>query len=211
MNIGILGTGDVATNLAAGLSRAGHAIKLGSRDPSKAKVPTALGKSVSVGTLAAAAAFGDVVIVAVPFPSVKETIERIGANALRGKIVVDATNVLSPSYDWALGFTTSGAEELAKLVPSAKVVKAFNHQFAPNMATGLLAGQRLLCLVAADDAQAKRVVMDLAAGIGFRAVDAGPLKSARYLEAMGMQLIQLGYGVKMGTAIGYAFVRDPGS
>ena len=155
-------------------------------------------------------AWADVVILAVPWDAHAEIAGTLGS-ALDTKPVVDVSNVLTPSYELALGFTTSGAEELQKLVPRAKVVKAFNTVFAKNMSTGKLLGERLTALVAGDDAGSKGMVRKLAEGIGFDSVDAGPLKSARYLEPLGMLNISLGYGLKMGTDIGFRLVKKGGA
>ncbi len=205
MRIGFLGTGNVASQLALGLSKAGHGVKFGSRNPNEAReriVKLGIG---SVGSHSEASEFGEIMILAIPYSAVSESIS--AAWKLDGKIIIDVTNPLTPSFDWAIGFTTSGAEEIAKLLPEAQIVKAFNHVFAENMATGRLGQVALMALVAGDNAGAKQVVMSLARDIGFDAVDAGPLKSARYMEALGMQLIALGYDQKMGTGIGFSFAR----
>ena len=203
MNVGILGTGHVGSSLATGLSRGGHAVKLGSRDPASARVETA--KGVTVGTYAEALAFGEVVILAVPFKVVREAIAAVGANAFAGKTLVDATNPFPPPQGW--GSSTSGAEEIAKLVPGAKVVKAFNHVFAHLMATGRLGTTKLLALVAGDDAHARNVASRLAADIGFDVVNAGPLTSARYMEGMALMNIHLAYDRGMGPDIGFVLAR----
>ncbi|MGC1454254.1 MAG: NADPH-dependent F420 reductase [Nitrospirota bacterium] len=195
MKIAIIGKGNVGKALAEGLRRAGNEVRFGSTDPKESP------REVS--------AWADVVILAVPWGAHAEIARTIGS-ALDGKPVVDVSNVLTPSFELALGFTTSGAEELQKLVPGAKVVKAFNTVFAQNMSTGRLRGERLTVLVAGEDAGTKGIVRKLAEGIGFDSVDAGPLKSARYLEPLGMLNITLGYGLKMGTDIGFRLVKKSG-
>jgi hypothetical protein len=129
-------------------------------------------------------------------------VQEIGA-VLTGKTVVDVTNALGPDRNLAVGFTTSGAEELQKKLPRSKVVKAFNTVFAQHMDTGKLGDKPLTAFVAGDDAAAKKTVLELARQIGFDAVDAGPTKNARLLEPFGFFNIQLGYGLKMGTQIGF--------
>jgi predicted dinucleotide-binding enzyme len=194
--IAIIGKGNVGKALAEGLRRAGNEVRFGSTDPKESP------SEVS--------AWADVVILAVPWGAHAEIARTIGS-ALDGKPVVDVSNVLTPSFELALGFTTSEAEELQKLVPRAKVVKAFNTVFAQNMSTGRLRGERLTVLVAGEDAGTKGIVRKLAEGIGFDSVDAGPLKSARYLEPLGMLNITLGYGLKMGTDIGFRLVKKSGN
>jgi len=194
--IAIIGKGNVGNALAEGLRRAGNEVRFGSKDPKESP------RDVSI--------WADAVILAIPWGAHAE-IARIMGNALDGKTVVDVSNIMTPSFDLAIGFTTSGAEELQKLMPKAKVVKAFNTVFAQNMSTGKLLGERLTALVAGDDAASKDMVRKLAEGIGFDSVDAGPLKSARYLEPLGMLNISLGYGLKMGTDIGFRLVKKPGA
>ena len=86
-------------------------------------------------------------------------------------------------------------------------VKAFNTVFAQNMATGQVKGRKLSLFVASDDRGAKEKVLGLGRELGFDAVDAGPLQNARGLESLGFFQIQLGYGLKMGTDIGFTLVH----
>jgi predicted dinucleotide-binding enzyme len=106
-----------------------------------------------------------------------------------------------------LGFSTSGAEELQKKIPKARVVKAFNTQFAQQMDSGKLGGEQLTVFVAGDDTGAKDDVKAVAGAIGFSAIDAGPLANARLLEPLGYLNIQLGYMLGLGTGIGLKLVR----
>ena len=91
--------------------------------------------------------------------------------------MVDVTNALDKQMNWALGYSTSGAEELQKKLPKARVVKAFNTVFAQHMDSGRLDGEPLTAFAAGDDATAKADVLERE--IGFAAVDAGPLRNAR--------------------------------
>ncbi len=188
----MIGKGNVGTALGAGLERSGHQVRYGHRDP-RESVP-------------AAAEWGEVIVLAVPYPQAGNAAEAIGERA-DGKALVDVTNVIGPQGEMAVGLTTSGAEDLQEMLPRAKVVKAFNTVFAQNQATGRVGDERLTAFVAGDDEEAKRTVLALAEGIGFEPVDCGPLSAARYLEPMGMQLIALGYGLGMGADIGYRLVR----
>lgn len=188
--IAIIGQGKVGQALEKGLTRAGHDVRTVGRAPAKVKD---------------AAAWADVVVLAVPFTELDNVLRDLGG-AEAGKPLVDLTNVLTPDYRLALGFTTSGAEEL-QMKTRAKVVKAFNTVFAETMASGKVKGQPLTLLAAGDDAAAKKRVLDLARDLGFDAVDAGPLENARLLEPLGYLNIQLGYTLKMGTGIGFKLVR----
>ena len=190
--IGILGDGNVGGALARGLKRSGREVKAVGND--KAAIRDT-------------AAWADTVIVAVPFGAVDDVVRTAG-DALEGKTVVDVTNALDNQMNLALGFTTSGAEELQKKLPKARVVKAFNTVFAQHMDSGRLDGEPLTAFAAGDDAQAKAEVLELERAIGFDAVDAGPLKNARLLEPLGYFNIQLGYGLKMGTDTGFKLMHS---
>jgi predicted dinucleotide-binding enzyme len=192
MKIGIIGKGHVGNALATGLSHAGHEIKFGHRDPQE--------------PVAEAAKWGEVIIFAVPHDAVANVAEAVGS-AADGKVLVDVTNAIGDNMGLAVGFSTSAAEELQKMLPKARVVKAFNTVFAPNQSKGRLGGEQLTLFVAGDDASAKETVMRFGREIGFDSVDVGPLKSARYLEPMAILLINMGYGLGMGTGIGFRLVK----
>jgi predicted dinucleotide-binding enzyme len=192
MKIGIIGKGNVGSALAAGLRRKGHEIKFGHSDP---KEPAS-----------EAAKWGEVIILAVPHRAAADAAKAVGS-AANGKTVIDVSNALTANMEWAIGFTTSAAEEIQKMLPKAHVVKAFNTIFAQNQSTGKVGDEELTLFVAGDDAKAKQTVMQLGRDIGFDPVDAGPLKSARYLEPMGMLMINLGYPLGMGPKIGIRLVK----
>ena len=188
--IAIIGKGHVGSALNDGLKRASYETRM-------------TGKGSGVRE---AAAWGEIVILAVPFNAVDAVVAELGG-AIDGKPVVDVTNALGPRMELALGFTTSGAEQLQKKAPSAKVVKVLNTVFAQNMGSGMVKGKAISCFAAGDDAAAKGLVMQLCRDIGFDSVDAGPLVNARWLEAMGYLHIQLGYALGMGTGIEFALIH----
>jgi 8-hydroxy-5-deazaflavin:NADPH oxidoreductase len=192
MKIAMIGKGNVGKALCTGWRRAGHEIRFGHRDP---KEP-----------VREAAEWGETVVLAVPFLAVPEVTAEIGS-AADGKVLVDVTNALGPGMELAIGFSTSSAEVIQKALPDARVVKAFNTIFAQNQSTAKVGAEQLSAFVAGDDETAKRVVMQLAADIGFDPIDVGTLRSARYLEPMGMLLISLGYGLGMGTNIGIKLIK----
>lgn len=191
MKIAIIGKGNVGSALQRGLEKGGHEARAVGNAPAQVKE---------------AAQGAELVILAVPFGAIDAALASLGS-AVSGKILVDTTNALTADYQLALGYTTSGAEELQKKASGAKVVKAFNTVFAGTMDSGQVKGEQLSALVASDDADAKKTVMDLARGIGFDAVDAGPLKNARMLEPMAYLNIQLGYMLGMGPDIGLKLVH----
>lgn len=189
--IAIIGKGNVGSALARGLSRAGHKVTAADKDAE---------------AIRSAIRASDTVILAVPFGAIDDVVRDAGAT-LDGKVVIDVTNALTKEMSLALGFETSGAEELQKKAPAAKVVKAFNTVFAQHMDTGRLGGDRLSAFVAGDDGEAKSSTLELARDIGFEAVDAGPLRNARLLEPLGYLNIQLGYVLNMGTQTGFKHVH----
>ena len=113
--IGIIGNGNVGSALARGLRSTGNEVRAVSDDKRD---------------LAQVAAWGDVVLLAVPFSAIDDVVREAGP-ALAGKIVIDATNALDRSMNLAVGFTTSGAEELQKKLPRSRVVKTFNTWRSP--------------------------------------------------------------------------------
>jgi 8-hydroxy-5-deazaflavin:NADPH oxidoreductase len=187
----IIGDGNVGSALQKGLQKAGYELKVTGKDAARVRE---------------AAAWAEVIVLAVPYGALDEVLKELGPG-IDGKALVDATNALSPDVQLALGFTTSGAEELQKKAPRAKVVKAFNTVFAETMSTGKARGQTITLLAAGDDTGAKEKVLALGRDIGFDAVDAGPLRNARWLETLGFLIIQLGYTLKMGTDIGIKLVH----
>lgn len=208
MKIGILGTGSVAIALGKGWARENHQMLYGSRNPgSGGDRVYKVGGQADCGTLEEAVDFSDVVVLAVPYRVVPETVRAIGPAKFKGKTVIDVTNVLTDKMEMAVGFDSSGAEEIAKMLPGAKVVKAFNTVFADNMSLGRFGATKLAAFIAGDDAESKKAVSKLASDLGFEPIDAGPLKNARYLEPMGMQVIQLGYVQKLGAGIALALLR----
>ena len=189
--LGIIGDGNVGSALARGLERAGHDVR-------------AVGKDKAA--IRETAAWAEVVLLAVPFAAIDDAVQELG-NAVEGKTLIDVTNALDAHMSLAVGFNTSGAEELQRKVPKARVVKAFNTVFAQHMDTGRLGDKPMTTFVAGDDSGAKTSVLELAREIGFDAVDAGPLKNARLLEPFAFFNIQLGYGLGMGTQIGFKLLH----
>lgn len=191
--IAIIGSGNVGSAIRRGAQGAGYDTRA---TGSKAE------------DVHAAGAWGDMIVLAVPGGARQDAISNLGD--LKGKVVVDPTNLLNADWSFAGSLDQSGAEQVQEWAPGARVVKAFNTVFAQHMATGKVKGEALSLLVAGDDANAKREVLDLGNAIGFEALDAGPLRNARYLEALGFLNIQLGYGAtKYGADIGFKVVNAP--
>jgi len=206
MSISIFGTGSMATGLAVLFAKANHRVTLASRDVAKARsVAADLGNGIGASSFADAAATADVVVLAVPYDAVAEVIKAAGG--LAGKTVIDITNPMTADFSGlTIGHTNSAAEEIQKLAPEAKVVKAFNTVFASVLQAGGNAGGRpATVFVAGDDAAARKAVADLAQSVGFAPVETGVLSSARYLEPVAGLNIALAYGLGRGTDIAPAW------
>lgn len=207
MGICIIGAGNVGMALGAAFTRRGEAVHFGVPDPEKYRVAVqALGPLARIATTVDAIGASDIAILAVPHAAVAAI-----AQALpdwQGRIVVDATNPLASGLSGlALGTTTSGAEELARLAKGARMVKAFNTTGAENMADSRYAGGSPWMPVCGDDADARQKVLALATMIGFDAVDCGPLSAARYLEPFAMTWIHLAFKQGMGRKFAFALLK----
>lgn len=184
MKISVIGNGNIGSGLAGVLGAAGHNVTVVDRGDD----------------LGAAVGEAQVVILATPYGAAREIASQ--AN-FAGKVVIDVSNPVTEDFSaLQLGHETSAAEEIAKLLPGASVVKAFNTIFAQHYGTGLKIGDKALqAFIASDDDVAKETVKTLAADLGLEPVDAGSLKNARYLEPLGFLNIQFGYVLGKGTQI----------
>jgi predicted dinucleotide-binding enzyme len=190
MRLGIIGAGHVGGTLGRLLESQGHDVRFGVRDPDK-QAAGGLPRTRS-GTVAEVAAFGDVIVLAIPWDAVRDALATAGP--LTGKTVIDCVNPLLPDLSGlALGTTTSAGEEIAKLIPSAKVVKCFNTLGAGNFANPEFGDQKASMFFAGDDAGAKLTVAELGNQLGFDMIDAGPLSQSRWLEALAILWITMAY------------------
>jgi predicted dinucleotide-binding enzyme len=142
-------------------------------------------------TVVDAAAAADVVVLAVPYGAIGAVAREL-APVVAGKVVIDVTNPLAPDASGlATGDGPSAAEQLARILPEAVVVKAFNTLFAGIQGNPEVHGTTLDALFATDDDAAAATVGELAASIGFRPVRVGPLAAARELESLAWLNIRL--------------------
>ena len=185
MNVSIIGTGNMARGIGHRLVAGGHAVTVIGRDMEDAQQLAA-----ELGALASARGLdedlqGEVVVLAVWYAAVADIVGKLGQQ-LADKIVVDITNPLNATYDGLVTAPgTSAAEENARLLPAGtKLVKAFNTTFAPTLVAGQVGGFPLDVFIAGDDQAAKRVVAQLVRDGGLNAIDIGPLRRSRELEAM---------------------------
>ena len=203
MKIAIVGAGNVGKALGSAWKTARHEVVYALRDGSD-KAGQISKDGFSVTSLTDGAKAADVIVLAIPFTEAATVIEALGP--LTNKILIDATNPVSPDFEMELGFDNSAGETVALLAQGARVVKAFNTTGAENMAKAKDFPARPAMFLAGDDETAKNIVQKLAEEIGFEAIDAGPLKASRYLEPMAMQWIKLAYGGS-GKQFAFALVR----
>ena len=209
MNIGILGSGNVGSGLGKIWAQKGHKVIFSfSRNQEKLTSLAVADQNSSAGSPAEAVQHSDVLLLSVRWETVAEALKAAGP--LQGKILIDCTNPLRPDMSGlVLGNTTSAAEEIAKMAPGAKVVKAFNSIFAEiyHSESRLFGSRMPTMFYCGDDDGAKATVAKLIRETGFEPIDAGPLKSARYLEPLAMLMIQLGHVQGMGTNIALNLIR----
>ena len=178
MRIAIIGAGNVGGGLGQAFSAVGHDVVFGVRDPESTKTQAALAEipDAVAAAPADAVAGADLIVFALRPQALPSAVASLPP--LDGRIVIDAMNRLDG--DPARSMT----QELAALLPGAKIAKAFNTIGFENFATARERHVPAAMFVAADDPDAKRTAMDLAAQLGFRPEDAGGLANAKALEEM---------------------------
>lgn len=193
MRIAVIGAGNVGGTLGRRLAAVGHKVIYGVRDPSAADLPGA------AELPAEAVRSAEVVIVALPWAAVEQALAGLDVGEAA---VIDATNPLG-----AQGPARSGAERVAELLGSSRVVKAFNTTGANNMDNPDYGKQRPMMPVAGDDAEAKAIAVGLADQLGFEGLDAGPLSAATDLEHLAELWIRLAHPLGHGREIAFALLR----
>ena len=187
----IFGRGNMGTAIAGVLTKGGATVEhIGSADSD----------TVTIN--------GDVVILAVPYPAV-ESIIASHKDALAGKTVIDITNPLNfETFDsLVVPVGSSATAEIQAQLPTSRVLKAFNTNFAATLATGKVGDITTTVLVAGDDEDAKNaLITDVNAG-GLDALDAGSLKRAHELEAVGFLQLTLAGSEKIGWTGGFGLVK----
>ena len=206
MNITIIGAGNMGRALAKQLSGAGHQITVTARDLDKARQLASEFPRTAAADAASAVGADSVVIIATGYNDAVPALQSLGD--LTGKIVIDITNPLTADYmNLTIGHSTSAAEQIAAALPGALVVKAFNTVFAQVLAEGpQLAGKQVPVFYASDSERAGQTARSLIESTGFTAIDAGPLKNARYLEPVGGLNIYFGYGAGHGTTVAPSWI-----
>lgn len=189
MKIAVIGTGKMGRGFASALSSR-HKVVYGSRDPARAaKVVRATG-AAGAASYAEAASGADIVILAVPWKAMDETLPALGK--LTGKVIVDISAPYGKEVE-ALGTRSSG-EVVQKKLRGARVVKGWSHVFAKFLTDPDVDGIESSVLIAGDDAPAKKVVFKMARDMGFHPVDVGGLRQSYHLD----RLVSMMLFVKLG-------------
>ena len=197
VDIGIIGTGSMGRALARRWAACGQRVFLGSRDAEKGRRVAREVAGVAGGSIAESAAFGPVVVLAVPWAGVAVALESAGARLL-GKVLVDCTNPMVGAHrPLLLGCTTSGAEEIAAMATGARVVKAFNAVAARVLASAdpKFGDYAVTIFHCGDDVEAGTIVSGLIRDLGYDPFDVGPLSAARYLEPLAALSLRLDVAV----------------
>ncbi|MRR13551.1 diguanylate cyclase [bacterium] len=205
-DMSIIGAGSMGSAIAGLARRTGATVQLLAPHLDRAQ-------SVASQIGATAGAVGDeltgeMVVLAVPYPAVAGLLETY-ADQLAGKVVVDVTNPIDHTTNDGLEVPgdSSSAQQIAAVVPKARVLKAFNTTFSSTLASGVI-GSLLPCvLIAGDDADAKTGLIEMVMAAGLDAVDVGGLKRARELEAIGFLQVRLASAGITSWSGGFALVR----
>jgi 8-hydroxy-5-deazaflavin:NADPH oxidoreductase len=185
-HVTILGTGNMGQAIAGVVTAGGSTVQL--LGASDASTPVT----------------GEIVILAVPYPAVAEILATRG-DSLAGKVIVDITNPLDfQTFDaLTVAADSSATAEIAAALPDSRVLKAFNTTFAATLASREVGPNPTTVLIAGDDAEAKAQLADVVTAGGLRAIDAGSLRRARELEAIGFMQITLAAAEKVSWAGGF--------
>jgi predicted dinucleotide-binding enzyme len=198
----IIGAGTMGGAIAWRVVAGGHEAQVLTRHPVRTATPGA-----KHGTLGEAIT-GDIVVLAVPYSAYDEILARYEGQ-LDGKVLVDISNPVDPAtFDGlVVPAGSSVAAQLAERVPGASVLKAFNTNFGATLTTGEVGDQRTAVLVAGDDAAAKAALAAVVEAGGLRVVDAGSLKRAHELEALGFLQITLAASEQTSWTGGFGLTR----
>lgn len=197
--IGIIGSGDVAQSLGAGLLDAGYSVMLGSRDVKRKALIDWNKKNknkAELGSTTQAAAFGDMSILAVAWHAAEDVLSQIRPE-LAGKVVVDVTNPLIFNDDEApsllVGHTISGGEIVQQNLPDSHVVKTLNFISHTNMVQPIFKEGTPIMFVCGNNDSGKQQVRELLNDIGWRDVlNLGPIEKSRLLESLSLLWIEYG-------------------
>lgn len=192
MKLGVLGSGIVAETLATGFLKHGHAVMVGSRTPAKLAKWAADNQTGKTGTFADAAAFGELLVLAVKGSVAAEALRLAGADNLAGKTILDTTNPVAdgPPVKGVLPFFTGPNESLMEQLQAefteARLVKAFNSVGSVSMVNPHFEGGRPTMFICGNDEAAKKQAQMILDDFGWDAADMGGAEAARAIEPLCM-------------------------
>ena len=192
MKVGVLGSGDVAKSLASGFIKHGHQVALGTREPAKLKDFVAQHPAAQALSLAEAAKFGELIVLAVKGTGALDAVNAAGTANLAGKPVIDATNPIAnaPPANGVLKFFStldeSLMERLQRAIPGAHFVKAFNSVGNAMMVNPQFAGGKPTMFICGNDDKAKATVRGVLDQFGWETADMGKAEAARAIEPLCM-------------------------
>jgi len=209
MQVGILGSGLMGAKLGTIFARAGHDVTFSyARSEEKLKRLARRAQS-RYGTVREAAQDADAVLLAVHWLRFDDVLEQAGP--LSGKTVITCSLPMNEDdTELVVAHTSSGAEELAKRIPAARVVSAFGtvpSEVLFSVYDARRKASRPSLVVCGDDGKSKKVAVRLIRDAGFDPVDIGPLRMARHTEPFTMLIARLAYEVKGGPQLAYRFER----
>ncbi len=193
MKIGILGSGDVGRVLGTAFNREGYEVMLGTRDIQKKEVVQWLADNpgAATGSFEETARYGELIVFAMSGDAAETVTRMAGVKNLEGKIIIDTTNPIDhtrPPVNGVLPFfTTMGEslmERLQKLVPGAKLVKAFNSVGNPLMYKPDFGGHQASMFICGNDDEAKQTVTGILTAFGWETEDMGKANAAGVLESL---------------------------
>jgi len=210
MRVGILGSGLMGGKLGTLFAQAGHEVVFSySHSEAKLKKLARDAKGTArAGTPREAAQEADAVLLAVHWSRIEDVLSQAGD--LAGKVIVTCSLPMNDDdTELVVAHTSSGAEELAKMVPKGRIVSAFT-TVPSEVLFGVYEAKRKSrpsLVYCGDDEGSKDVAAELVRDVGFDPVDAGPLRIARYIEPFALLVAQLAYEGDAGPELAYRFER----
>ena len=210
MRIAIIGTGNIGGALTRLWLAHAHEVVLGVRSEEKMAEALKAFPGASAALIPEVTATADAVVLAVPWSAVEAVLRETGS--LAGKVLIDTTNPLKSDLSELEPLDgRSAAEVVQQSHPEARVVKAFNSLGASYLGNGRVGNANADGFYCGDDVEAKKLTAVLVAQAGLVPVDCGPLRNARYLEAMAMLWIDFAFGERRGERFAFKLLTETGS
>ena len=211
MRIGILGSGLMGGKLGTIFARAGHDVifSYAHSEQKLKRLARQAGGNAQAGTPSDAVRHADALLLAVPWSRVNDVLKQAGS--VSGKVIVSCSMPMTEDdSELAIGHTSSGAEALAKKARRAHIVSAFStvpSEVLFSVFDKRRRATRPSLVYCGDNRKAKQVTARLIRDVGFDPIDAGPLRTARYMEPFTMLVAQLAYEGRSGPQVAYRFER----